>query len=623
MRIFDSVALGTILLILSACGGSSKSSSSMNVDKTQIMDLTPVEYSNFGTKVAKLVGGNIIVHEFQNSTFPSAGTIRVYNPTTAQLINTISGDDVDDRLGSGGIYPLLNGNFLIVSSEDDVGGLVDAGSVILADSDGVIISTISGDQEDDKIGSEGITILSNGTFLISSRFDDVGSIVDVGSVKLVDSSTGLEIVTLSSDDVNDNFANAGVFALSNGNFLISSTVDDIGGIDDVGSVKLVNGTTGVVIASIEGDQLGDNLGSGGIAVLNNGNFVISSWRDDIGSLVNGGSVKLVDGTTGAIIVSIEGDQDLDYYGTKPAVVLSNGNFVIALPNDDVGGLVDAGSVKVVDGVTGAILVSVDGDQASDFLGYNGILDGLSAGSVDGSFAIFSEFDDDGLMSNAGSIKIIDKNTNSFLFNIKGSEVNYRLGNGNFLLLSNKNFILYSSEADNGVLSNAGRVDLFNGLNGSLIISIKGDQDSDHLGGDGVSVLSNGNFVISSSQDDVNGLLDAGSVMLVDGASGLVLKQYKGKKSDDRISIGGTKVFSNGDFAFISDLEDVGAIDSAGTVRFVNGLSGKEYFSDKGQSSFDFQNGNIIELAIDEYLFATPGYNLDSNINTGRVIIYKR
>jgi hypothetical protein len=269
------------------------------------------------------------------------------------------------------------------------------------------------------------------------------------------------------------------------------------------------------------------------------------------------------------------------------------------------------------------LVSVDGDQASDFLGYNGILDGLSAGSVDGSFAIFSEFDDDGLMSNAGSIKIIDKNTNSLLFNIKGSEVNYRLGNGNFLLLSNKNFILYSSEADNGVLSNAGRVDLFNGLNGSLIISIKGDQDSDHLGGDGVSVLSNGNFVISSSQDDVNGLLDAGSVMLVDGASGLVLKQYKGKKSDDRISIGGTKVFSNGDFAFISDLEDVGAIDSAGTVRFVNGLSGKEYFSDKGQSSFDFQNGNIIELAIDEYLFATPGYNLDSNINTGRVIIYKR
>ncbi len=623
MKITYKLILCLILLLLSSCGGSSESASSIVITKIELVDTTPLAFSGFGTKVVKLTGGQLVVHEFQNPNFPNAGTIRVYDSLTGNLINTIEGNQADDRLGSEGILALPNGNFLIVSSLDDVGGVVDAGSVILASSAGLVISTVSGDQFEDFIGSEGVTLLSNGNFVIRSRFDDVMSIVDSGSVKLVDVMTGTEIQTLSSDSANDNFANAGVFALPNGNFLISSSFDDISGIDNVGSVKLVNGSTGAVISTTQGDQLEDNLGIRGIAVLANGNFVISSWVDDNGGVVNAGSVKLVNGATGITIASIVGDDNQDSFGTEPAFVLSNGNFVITSPTDDVGGFIDTGSVKIVNGATGAILNSIVGDQDSDLLGLNGILDGLSAGSTNGSFAIFSEFDDNGLVSNAGSIKIIDKDTNNLIFNTQGTVANARLGSGKNFILSNKNFVLYSSVSNNGSILNAGHVTLYNGSNGSQIASYKGDQGNDYLGSDGVIALSNGNIVVSSSQDGFGAVLNAGSVKLIRGTTGALIKQFKGNNSDDRISIGGTKIFTNGDFGFVSDLEDVNSIDSAGTVRFVSGTTGKEYFSDSGQSSFDFQNGLIVEISADEFLFSTPGYDLNSTINSGRVLIYKK
>lgn len=618
------ISLFSLVSFIVSCGGGSSSSESLvEIEQISIVDSTSEDFSGFGTKSLRLINGNIVVHKFQNNNFANAGTISVYNPDASVLLNTIVGDAIDDKLGSDGMIALPNGNFLIISSEDDVSGLTDAGSVILVNSDGSVLATIAGDQSGDNIGSDGIRLLENGNFTVRSRMDDVGAVVDAGSVMLIGSETGNVIATLSGDTVAANFANAGVFPLSNGNFVISSTVDDIGGIDDVGSVKLINGSTGAIISSIEGDQLEDNLGSGGIAVLNNGNFVISSWRDDVTGIQDAGSVKLVNGSTGNVIASIDGDDTEDYFGQRTVLILSNQNFVIASPNDDIGGLIDAGSIKIVNGTTGVVLASLEGDNSSDFLGYNGVYDGLPAGGSEGSFVIFSEFDDVDSLVNAGSIKIIDKVLNSEIFNIEGTQEGLRLGSGNPFVLSNGNLVVYSANANFGSLIGAGQATLYSGLNGSVITTIHGDQDNDNLGSDGVLPLANGNFVISSNQDDVNGIINSGSVMLINGLNGEVIKKFRGKKNEDRISIGGTVTFTNSDFAFISDLEDVGSIESAGTVRFVNGSSGEQFFSDQGQSSFDFQNAYITELSVDEYLFSTPGYDLDSKLNSGRVLIYKK
>lgn len=623
------IFLGILALFFISCGGGGSDSPSLvEFTKVDLVDTTIQAFGGFGTKTLKLVNGNVVIHEFQNVDNINAGTIRIYNSSTGELINSLTGDDIEDRWGSEGLYALDNGNFLIVSSQDDVGGLVDAGSVILVDPNGSSLALISGDQNQDQIGSEGITVLSNGNFLIKSRFDDVGGLVDVGSVKLVNGSTGQVISTLSSDEVSDNFANAGAFALPQGRFLISSILDDRLGLIDCGSVQLVNGDTGSVIAEISGDQDYDQIGLGGISVLSNGNFVISSWRDDFGSVSNAGSVKLVDGATGSVIVSIEGDNDEDYFGNKPATSLFDQSglneihFVIVAPYDDISSLADAGSVHVLDGVTGAILASFVGDHDSDFLGYNGILDKLS-NSNDGKFAILSEFDGVGSNSNEGSIKLINKLTLSLEFTIQGTASDSGLGRGQALVLSNGNFVISNPNAGQGLLINIGVVDLYDGNDGAKISSFSGNQDNDNLGSHGVIGLSQGNFVISSSEDDASGIFNAGSVKLVNGTTGQLIKEFKGKKPEDQISIGGTFAFLNGDFAFISDLEDVGSLDSAGTIKFVDGSSGDVLFSDQGRSSLDYQEAQVIELSNSSFLFSTPKYDLNSNTNTGRALVYKK
>jgi len=302
--------------------------------------------------------------------------VMLINGTTgAPIGSTIAGDNVGDQLGSGSVTALSNGNFVIASPSDDVGGVVDAGSVKLFNgtTGAPIGSTIAGDNANDVLGSD-VTALPNGNFVIVLPGDDVGGVVNAGSVKLINGTTGAPIgSTIAGDTVGDSLGSGGVTALSNGNFVIASRNDDVGGVVDAGSVMLINGTTGAPIGStIVGDNAGDQLGLGGATALSNGNFAIASHNDDVGGMVNAGSVMLINGTTGAPIGStIAGDNAGDFLGFGGVTALSNANFVIVSPLDDVGGVADAGSVMLINGTTGAPIgstiagvVSGDVDQAT-------------------------------------------------------------------------------------------------------------------------------------------------------------------------------------------------------------------------------------------------------------------
>jgi hypothetical protein len=68
---------------------------------------------------------------------------------------------------------------------------------------------------------------------------------------------------------------ATVVALTTGNVVITSPFDDAGGAD-AGAVYLFNGATGGLISTLTGTQANDNIGSGGVTVLTNGNYVVVS-----------------------------------------------------------------------------------------------------------------------------------------------------------------------------------------------------------------------------------------------------------------------------------------------------------------------------------------------------------
>lgn len=88
-----------------------------------------------------------------------------------------------------------------------------------------------------------------------------------------------------------------------------------------------------------------------VAPLSTGNVVITSPHDDAGG-VDAGAVYLFNGATGALISTLRGSQAFDYVGNSGVTALSNGNFVVASRNWHNGAIVNAGAATWGSGVSG-------------------------------------------------------------------------------------------------------------------------------------------------------------------------------------------------------------------------------------------------------------------------------
>ena len=182
-------------LVLASCGGGGGSDDSAPAPITsfELLDPNPGAGNRFGQDVAILANGNVVVTAPRDSTVaPNSGAVHLYNPRTQARIASIFGDTANDRLGSS-VTALANGNFVIASPNDDVGGVVDAGSVMLINgaTGAQIGSTIAGGAAGDRLGSR-VTALANGNFAITSP-SDVGGVVNAGSVMLFNGATGAQI----------------------------------------------------------------------------------------------------------------------------------------------------------------------------------------------------------------------------------------------------------------------------------------------------------------------------------------------------------------------------------------------------------------------------------------------
>ncbi len=67
-----------------------------------------------------------------------------------------------------------------------------------------------------------------------------------------------------------------VAVLPNGNVVVTDPTYSKGGLTSIGAVYLYNGATLAVISILKGSTTGDEVGKGGIMVLSNGKYVVSS-----------------------------------------------------------------------------------------------------------------------------------------------------------------------------------------------------------------------------------------------------------------------------------------------------------------------------------------------------------
>jgi hypothetical protein len=178
----------------------------------------------------------------------------------------------------------------------------------------------------------------------------------------------------SGDSVGSN----GIAVLANGDYVVGSTSYDNGGLQNVGAATLCSGTGGCTGAvngsnSLIGASADDSVGYA-VPHPNGGYFVAAVYWDD-GPTPNVGLVVRCSATGCTGVISdtggIKGSQANDYVGDLR--VLSNGNYIIANPNWDNGALADAGAVTWCDNAsacTGTVTPanSLVGSHAGDQVG---------------------------------------------------------------------------------------------------------------------------------------------------------------------------------------------------------------------------------------------------------------
>ena len=292
------------------------------------------------------------------------GTTGVDGPVSES--NSLVGSAANDKVGSGGVILLNNGNYVVSSPDWANLTATAAGAVTWADGTTGVKGKISKDNSlvgshvFDQVGHNGyggVTALSNGNYVVCSPYWD-NSLVDVGAVTWCTGTTGRagrsrRANSLVGSMVNDRVGSYTVTALNNGHYVVSSPKWN----GAAGAVTWCDGTTMLsdVVSpanSLVGSVAGDLVGEGGAIALNNGNYVVISpdWANSKGAVTWGNGLIGVKGVV-SDSNSLVGSTDNDYIGNSGVTALSNGNYVVNSPLWD-GAVVDVGAVTWGDGTIG-------------------------------------------------------------------------------------------------------------------------------------------------------------------------------------------------------------------------------------------------------------------------------
>ena len=282
--------------------------------QNSLVGSNPDDSVGSGTVVVLQNGNYVISSPFwDNGSITNVGAVTWANGSTGLIgtpspANSLIGTATEDEIGSS-VTALRNGNYVVGSPYWDNGAVVDVGATTWCD----------------------------------------GSVGRTGTV-----STANSLVGAVSDT-----AAEGTVALENGNYVVVSASWTDGSGPGLGAVTWgegVSGTTGTISSanSLVGSQPGDTVGSNGVIALKNGNYVVGSLAWVNGSAQAAGAVTWVDGTTGLAgpvspANSLVGSMDSEVLGSGGIFVLPNGDFLVASPNWGFDGQSAVGAITLVHG----------------------------------------------------------------------------------------------------------------------------------------------------------------------------------------------------------------------------------------------------------------------------------
>ena len=546
--------------------------------------------------------------------------------------NSLVGSTANDQVGSknwnydGGVIALTNGNYLVLNSVWDNGSVVDAGAVTWGNGTGGTVGVVSasnslvGSIANDNVGDDfwgRVIELTNGNYVVvSPRWDLDGTHPDVGAVTWGSGTTGVTGPISTSNSLVGTSANApvgniymdnhGVTALTNGNYVVSSPywsqMEQLRiGVQLPGAVaqQVYQGSISAS-NSLVGSHFGDYVGSETIA-LTNGNYVVNSpdWTLDethtfVGAVTWGNGTS---GTTGAVSASnsLMGLSNASA-GGGGVIALANGNYAVSSPTwyDESLETINIGAVTWGDGTNGTIgpistTNSLVGVNTYDSVGNGGLV-----ALTNGNYVVTSRNIENGTVTWVNGSHVttgVVSASNSLVGSTIDDAVGGSLIAGGVTALTNGNYVVISPDWDNGSVINAGAITWGDGANGTIGVvsasnSLVGSTTDDQVGSTGsdggLTILTNGNYVVSIPQWDSGTTTDVGAVTWGDGTGGTVgtisaANSLVGSSMGDEVGNGsfwgdvGVTELPNGNY--IVNSPHWNGIAAAGAVTWGNGSSG--------------------------------------------------
>lgn len=318
----------------------------------------------------------VVSPNWKNGTEDNAGAVTWANGTTGitdeiNSSNSLVGSLENDWIGSNDVYELTNGNYVVASPRWNNGTATVAGAATWGNGTTGITGAVSaanslvGTSANDEVGNVGIAPLLNGNYVVGSTDWNSSTTNKVGAVTWGNGDSGTSGVVSSSNSLTgttkDDFYYLLITPLQNGNYVIATPYWNNGAATRAGAVTWANGSASMsgeisssisLIGTAENDLIGDN----GILDLPNGNYIVPSPYWNNGSVSEAGAITWSNGTGGtvgevSIANSLVGTSENDRVSQSGGIFLENGNAMLASRLWDNNGIVNAGALTFISSST--------------------------------------------------------------------------------------------------------------------------------------------------------------------------------------------------------------------------------------------------------------------------------
>jgi len=477
-----------------------------------------------------------------------------------------------------------------------------------------------------------ITLLPNGNFVV----------VDMewrgarGAAWLYDGRTLEPINWIHGADSGDRVGAYGVTVLSNGNFVVQSGMGSWGHLGNTGAATWGSALTGFINGggvvgphnSLVGSNPRDLVGYRVTPLVNGHYVVLSPWWSN-GDAQAAGAATFGNGETGTVGYvspenSLVGTRTFDMGDEANVVALEHGHYLVVSPHWSSPTVEQVGAVTVGDGLRGTVGEigphnSLVGSQFDDSVGRHGVV-----ALADGSYVVISAGWSNGDIWGAGAVTWGDRNgrtkgpvtpENSLV----GTQRLDGVGGGGVLALTNGNYVVLSPAWQNGTVHDAGAATWGNGEGGTVgavtpANSLVGTQAVDGVGFYNSVALPNGNYVVMSPYWNNGTAQRAGAATWGNGEGGTVgpvttANSLVGAQTDDRVGSNPATALTNGNYLVVSpewknsDQKAVGSVTwgsgnggTVGQVGATNSLTGSYAGDLFAVRTIALTNGNYVVAA---------------------------